>query len=98
MPKRKNPVQLEPLRVVKRETYEDDENYYVVEYYNRGGKNTDIHPKHPEIPKEKLLNEIVAPMLIEALNRPSVQKRIAEQRAAERKELQEVSCSEDAIN
>ncbi len=98
MPKRKNPVQLEPLRVVKRETYEDDENYYVVEYYNRGGKNIDIHPKHPEIPKEKLLNEIVAPMLIEAWNRPSVQKRIAEQRAAERKELQEVSCSEDAIN
>ena len=98
MPKRKNPVQLEPLRVVKRETYEDDENYYVVEYYNRGGKNTDIHPKHPEIPKEKLLNEIVAPMLIKAWNRPSVQKRIAEQRAAERKELQEVSCSEDAIN
>lgn len=98
MPKRKNPVQLEPLRVVRRETYEDDENYYVVEYYNRGGKNTDIHPKHPEIPKEKLLNEIVAPMLIKAWNRPSVQKRIAEQRAAERKELQEVSCSEDAIN
>lgn len=98
MPKRKNPVQLEPLRVVKRETYEDDENYYVVEYYNRGGKNTDIHPKHPEIPKEKLLNEIVAPMLIKAWNRPSVQKRIAEQRAAERKELQDVSCSEDAIN
>lgn len=98
MPKRKNPVQLEPLRVVRRETYEDDENYYVVEYYNRGGKNTDIHPKHPEIPKEKLLNEIVAPMLIKAWNRPSVQKRIAEQRAAERNELQDVNCSEEALN
>lgn len=86
MPRRKNPAELEPLKVVRRETYEDDENYYVVEYYNRGGKNTDIHPKHPEIPKEKLLNEIVAPMLLKAWFRPSVQKRIAEKRAAEERE------------
>lgn len=98
MPKRKNPVQLEPLRVVKRETYEDDDNYYVVEYYNRGGKNTDVHPKNPEIPKEKLLNEIVAPMLIKAWNRPSVQKRIAEQREAKQRGLHELICQEAVQN
>lgn len=84
MPRKK--MELPPLKVIRREEYEDDKNRYVVEYYNWGGKNTDIHPKHPEIPKEKVLNEIVAPMLLKAWFRPSVQKRIAEKRAAEERE------------
>lgn len=66
MPRRKMPEPTEPLRVVKREEWEDDVNYYVKEWYNRGGTNIDIHPKHPEIPKDVLLNEMVAPALLEA--------------------------------
>lgn len=85
MPRRKIPGPTEPLRVIKREEWEDESNYYVKEIYNYGGTNIDVHPKHPEIPKEKLLNEIVAPLLLEAWRRPSVQARIA---ASEREELQ----------
>ena len=57
MPRRKNDVPLEPLRAVKIEKWEDDENYYEKVTYNRGGTNTNIHPKHPERPAEVVLQE-----------------------------------------
>ena len=83
MPRRKVQTPLEPLRVVERETWEDEDYYYVKETYNRGGTNIDRHPKHPERPKEEIFEE-VAQLLLMAWRRPGVQERIAEKERMER--------------
>lgn len=60
--------ELEPLRVVKREHWEDEEYTYEKKYFNRGGTQIDMHPKHPKIPKEEVF-KIVGPMLLDAWRR-----------------------------
>lgn len=56
-------AELEPLRVVKTEQWEDDEYWYEKQVYNRGGYNIDRHPKHPEKPKEVIQQEAAVLLL-----------------------------------
>ena len=68
-------VQLEPLRVVSTERWEDDEYWYEKQVFNRGGYNIDRHPKHPEKPKEVIMQE-AAVLLLRAWHNAVIEGRI----------------------
>lgn len=84
MPRYKNKVQREPSRILKKEVIEDSDEWYVEKWYHTDGITINRHPKHPERPKEQVL-EKVGEIWLDALKR--MWKERAYQLRQERPEL-----------